>query len=78
MITLTGIFDGLVLSVSEENWAYLCTHRFFSDEPTIEEIRAEFVSGTGITEEKKDRWTNADDDFCQYIEDLKEIFTMEK
>ena len=45
----------------------------FSENPAIDEIQAEFVSGTGITKNKKHLWENANEKFLEYIKDLKEI-----
>lgn len=67
------LFNELELYVTKENWDFLCKNRFFTDNPDTELIRAEFVSGTGIHEHKKDLWPIASQSFEAYIEDLREI-----
>ena len=68
------LFDNqMVLNISEEDWDFLCQNRLFSENPAIDEIQAEFVSGTGITKNKKHLWENANEKFLEYVKDLKEI-----
>ena len=55
----------------------MCKNRFGTDDPPYEEIQAEFVSGTGITEKKRELWNEADKRFSDYISDLKDISTMD-
>ena len=69
------LFGKLDISISESDWTYLCNHRFFNDNPSIDEIEAEFVSGTGITSKKIDKWEKASEKFSEYINDLREIRT---
>lgn len=47
---------------------------FFSDDPNEEMLQSEFVTGTGITGNKKHLWNQASERFSEYIKDLKEIF----
>lgn len=69
-----NLFDNqITLNISEEHWEYLCKYRFFSEQPAIEEIQAEFVTGTGITRNKPLLWEYANTRFSEYVEDLKEI-----
>ena len=70
---IVKIFDQLELTISKEDWDFLCTIRFFSDNPTYEEIEREFVSGTGITSKKKDLWPNASVAFKEYIANLRDM-----
>ena len=66
-------WDDLTIHVSPDDWDYLCINRFFSDNPAYDEIQAEFVTGTGITPNKKHLWKEADMRFAEYIQDLREI-----
>ncbi len=72
MHTLT-MFDKIVVNISDEDWDYLCKNRIFSDTPSDEDIRTEFVIGTGITPNTPELWDKADEAFAKYIEDLREI-----
>lgn len=67
------LFEKLNVEVSDENWNFLCQNRFFTDNPSYENIECEFISGTGITEKKKELWPLASLRFTEYVEDLKEI-----
>jgi hypothetical protein len=72
------IFDNqMVLQISEEDWSFLCQYRLFSDDPPIDEIQAEFVSGTGITKNKQHLWKKANERFSEYIQDLREILELD-
>lgn len=72
------LFDNkLVVSIEPELWDYLCGFRFFSSNPSDEEIEAEFVSGTGITRNKTHLWNEASERFSSYIQELKEIYNQE-
>ncbi len=44
----------LPINVSNEDWQFLCSKVFYNDNPTIEDIEMEFVTGTGITPKKKE------------------------
>ena len=68
------IFDNqIILNVSEDDWFFLCENRFFSSNPTIEEIESEFITGTAITRSKSMLWKEATIKFSEYVEELKEI-----
>ena len=67
------LFGELNISITEEDWKFLCIARFFSDNPTIEDIEAEFVSGTGITPNKKEKWELASELFHEYVADLRDM-----
>ncbi len=71
------LFDELKLNISEENWQFLLQHRFSSKIPTNDELQAEFVSGTGITKKRKDLWPKAEIRFNEYIDDLKDIQSLD-
>ena len=71
------LFNELDVKVSREDWRFMCQNRFFTDNPDEEVIQAEFVSGTGITENKKNLWGQASNRFTEYIEDLREIKLMD-
>lgn len=66
----------MILTISDIDWDFLCKNRFFTDAPLKEEIQAEFVSGTGITQNKPHLWKEANKRFAEYIEDLREIQQM--
>lgn len=63
----------MILNISEEDWYFLCLNRLFSDTPSLDEIEAEFVTGTGITQNKPLLWNEADKMFSEYINDLRDI-----
>ena len=67
------LFDELVVVISEEDWDFMCRNRFFSENPDEEELQAEFVSGTGITTDRKHLWSRVSERFSEYIRDLREI-----
>ena len=69
-------FDALELHISNEDWTFLCECRLFSSNPAIEDIQSEFVTGTGITQNKKELWPRADELSAEYISDLREIRNM--
>lgn len=66
-------YENIKVRISDVDWDYLCKNRFFTSNPTYEDLRAEFVSGTGITPNKPERWTNADSDFKRYIQELRQV-----
>lgn len=72
MINIT-LFSNLQISISHKDWDFLCENRFFTDSPTIDDIQREFVTGTGITPDKKYLWNNASELFAEYIDDLRDI-----
>ena len=72
MVTVT-VFEDLNIHVSDEDWAYMCENRFFSSTPDPEHIRAEFVTGTGITSTRRELWPQADKMFSEYVQELKMI-----
>jgi len=68
------LFDGnLMVTVSASDWDYMCKHRFCTDDPSEEDIRAEFVTGTGITSKRTNLWPEASIRFHEYVDDLREI-----
>lgn len=67
------LFDELNISISDEDWNFLCIARFFSDDPPIEDIEAEFVTGTGITPNKPEKWMQASEAFREYVADLRSM-----
>ena len=67
----------MFLTISDKDWEFLCKNRLFNDDPLKEEIQAEFVSGTGITQNKPHLWKEAEKRFAEYIEDLREIQQMD-
>lgn len=66
-------YDNITLNINDEDWEFLCKNRLFTDSPAYEDIRAEFVSGTGITPNKSHLWEKSDELFHKYIEELREI-----
>lgn len=69
-----NLFNGqLIINISEEDWAFLCENRFFTDSPEIDSIEADFITGTGITSTAEEKWSNASDKFKDYIDDLRDI-----
>ena len=70
------IFKKLTISISDEDWDFLCKYRFFTETPSDELVQSEFVSGTGITEKKAYTWSFANEKFIEYINDLKEILNI--
>jgi len=71
------LFDGLQFYVSEDDWNFMCKNRFFSENPPMDEVQAEFVTGTGITKSKKDLWNQASSRFADYVDDLREICSLD-
>ena len=67
------LFDNLMITISAEDWDFMCKNRFGTDTPSIEDWQMEFVSGTGITSNKKEKWAQANQDFAEYISDLRRI-----
>lgn len=63
----------LQVKVLDKDWDFLCQNRFFTDTPTQEMIFSEFVTGTGITPNKKNLWNEASERFAEYVNDLREI-----
>ena len=63
----------LTVHISPNDWDFLCKNRFLSDNPSLDEIQAEFVSGTGISPNKKHLWNEADARFTEYVQELREI-----
>ncbi len=70
-------WNDLTIHVSPDDWDYLCKNRFLSDSPSHDEIQAEFVSGTGISPNKKHLWGEADTRFSEYVQELREIQEMD-
>lgn len=68
------LFRELTVRVSEENWEYLCTNRFFSDTPSEADIQAEFTLGTGIAESNRHLFSECEAAllFANYIRGLME------
>ncbi len=66
-------WNELTVHISPNDWDFLCKNRFLSDNPSLDEIQAEFVSGTGISPNKKHLWNEADTRFAEYIQELREI-----
>ena len=71
------LWNDLTIHVSPNDWNYLCKNRFPSDNPSLDEIQTEFVSGTGITPNKKHLWNEADTRFAEYVQELREIQEMD-
>ena len=71
------LFSNLTFEVSAEDWDFLCKYRFFSDNPSEEQIQAEFVSGTGITKNKIHLWRKASERFSEYVADLRDIMQLD-
>ncbi len=70
------LWENLYLYISEEDYGFLCDHRFYTSAPSIEDLISEFVTGTGITPNKRDLWSCASEKFAEYIQDLREIESM--
>lgn len=66
-------WNELTVHISPNDWDFLCKNRFLSDNPSLDEIQAEFVSGTGISSNKKHLWSEADARFTEYVQELREI-----
>ena len=71
------LFDELVITVGYDDWMFLCEHRFGTDTASYEDIQAEFVTGTGITPNKRNLWPEAETRFTEYINELREINSMD-
>lgn len=67
------LWDGLELNISKKDWEFLCSNRFLSKDPEIEDIMTEFVTGTGITKNKPHLWNKATGAFAEYVEDLRKV-----
>ncbi len=70
-------FDELSVNISDDDWDYLCKNRLFTDTPDDEDLRIEFVTGTGITPNKRHLWNQADKMFADYIDDLKIVQSLD-
>lgn len=66
-------WNELTVHISPDDWDFLCKNRFLSDNPSLDEVQAEFVSGTGISPNKKHLWNEADARFAEYVQELREI-----
>lgn len=71
------IYNCIELSISDEDWDYLCQNRWFTTKPELEDIKAEFISGTGISPSKEHLWDKASILFHEYVTDLKDIQKMD-
>ena len=60
----------LEVHVSARHWLYLCQYRFFTDQPSTEDLQTEFVTGTQITSQMRDKWDCASTACAGYIDDL--------
>lgn len=75
---MDAVFYGKIkVQISEEDYAYLCKNRFNGEKPSQEELCSEFVTGTGITPNKPHLWSQASQKFAEYINDLREIQTLD-
>lgn len=72
------IFGELTFSIPYSHWAFMCRFRFFSHDPSEEDWQREFVTGTGITPEKREAWPQARQRFLDYIDDLSSIMIEDK
>ncbi len=72
------VFELSVL-VEKADWDYLCKYRFFTNKPSEEQIECEFVTGTGITPNKKELLVSdiATKYFADYIKELKEVQSLD-
>ena len=70
-------FNSIVVNISDDDWDFLCKKRFFTNNPTDEDVCAEFVTGTGITPNKPQLWNEADQRFSEYIKDLRKICSLD-
>lgn len=68
-----NLFNNITLFISEDDWLFMCNNRFFTNNPTIEDVQREFIIGTGITPNKKHLWAEANKRFNEYISELKDI-----
>lgn len=66
-------YNCIELNISNEDWIYLCKNRWHTDSPQMDDVRAEFISGTGITPNTPDMWQKADEAFHDYINELREL-----
>ena len=72
------LFDNqLKLSVSAEDWDYLCENVFYSDDPDIDDVESEFVTGTGVTPRKVDLWPEASKRFASYVDELRVVKSLD-
>lgn len=70
-------YDTISVTIQDQDWKFLCDHRFFSDHPQLEDVQAEFVSGTGITPNTPERWKEASKCFADYVAELRDIKKMD-
>ena len=71
------LFEQLTLNVPDEDWEFMCKYRFFTQNPSQEDIQAEFVTGTGITKNKPHMWNEAGKRFSEYVDNLRDIQKMD-
>ena len=67
----------MTLNVPDEDWEFMCKYRFFTQNPSEEDIQAEFVTGTGITKNKPHMWNEAGKRFSEYVDNLRDIQKMD-
>lgn len=66
-------FQGLTVTVTRNDWQYLCDHRWFTNTPTADDIQTEFITGTGITPNQPELFSSATEEFHQYVDELRMI-----
>lgn len=71
------LFGQLTLDVPDKDWDFLCKYRFFTQNPSVEDVQTEFVTGTGITKNKPHMWNEAGKRFSEYVDDLRDIQKMD-
>ena len=67
------LFNDLTVTIPINDWQFLCKNRWHTDDPDIEDVITEFVTGTGITPNKPQRYSEAGKTFHEYVDELRDI-----
>lgn len=59
------LWDNVLVQIEDEDWGFLCGFRFHTDEPSYDDVVFEFVTGTGITPNKKHLWDKSSKKFAE-------------
>lgn len=67
--------EQLTVHISDNDWDFLCAHRFMTVHPSLREFETEFVCDTNISssDEKRKLWPEADKRLAEYIDFLRQI-----
>ncbi len=74
------LFNTIELNISDDDFDFLCKHRFHTNNPSLEDVEKEFVKGTGIYPRQDDLnnfelHKRVDFLFSYYVQYLKDLIT---